>query len=100
MTRKDGCLVLGGEIWTGHQNHYIYLTADGGKIWTETGNVSKTYNYIISGAGLRIIRLDLFASVTCRILILLFTVLRTAEKHGKSVTFPYPNLINSHKIAL
>ena len=50
-TRKDGWLVLGGSVSTGHQYHYIYLTADGGKTWTETGNVNKIYDHVITGAG-------------------------------------------------
>lgn len=50
-TRKDGWLVLGGSVSTGHQYHYIYLTADGGKTWTETGNVNKICDHVITGAG-------------------------------------------------
>jgi len=50
-TRKDGWLVLGGSVSTGHQYHYIYLTADGGKTWTETGNLNKIYDHVITGAG-------------------------------------------------
>lgn len=50
-TRKDGWLVLLSDSWTGHQHHYIYLTADGGKTWTETGNVNEIYDFIVTGAG-------------------------------------------------
>lgn len=50
-TRKDGWLVLLSDSWTGHQHHYIYLTADGGETWTETGNVNEIYDFIVTGAG-------------------------------------------------
>lgn len=50
-TPDDGYLVIGNFHGMGYEDNFIYLTNDGGKTWTQTGNPNELYARILTGAG-------------------------------------------------
>lgn len=51
-TKSDGWIVMSNFYGMGHEEHYIYKTADGGKTWTEVdGNANEVYARVLTGAG-------------------------------------------------
>lgn len=50
-TEDEGWMVICSFIGLGREDHYIYKSADGGKIWTPVeGNINKVYSRVLSGA--------------------------------------------------
>jgi beta-lactamase regulating signal transducer with metallopeptidase domain/photosystem II stability/assembly factor-like uncharacterized protein len=51
-SQNDGWLVICSFVGMGREQHYIYMTADGGKTWKPvSGNVNDIYAGMLSGAG-------------------------------------------------
>ena len=50
-TPQDGWLILTGDVAMGHQENWVFTTADGGKNWHEIGNTSNIYARVVTGAG-------------------------------------------------
>ncbi len=51
-SQNDGWLVICSFVGMGREQHYIYMTADGGKTWKPvSGNVNDVYSGMLSGAG-------------------------------------------------
>lgn len=50
-TPDDGYLVIGNFHGMGYEDNFVYLTNDGGKTWTQTGNPNELYARILTGAG-------------------------------------------------
>lgn len=50
-TPDDGWLVVSSFHGMGHEDNYIYQTADGGKTWTQIGNPNDIYARVVTGAG-------------------------------------------------
>ena len=51
LTPDDGYLVIGSFHGMGSEDNFVYLTVDGGKTWTQTGNPNKLYARMLTGAG-------------------------------------------------
>lgn len=51
ITPDDGWLVLCNFHGMGHEDNFIYRTADGGKTWTQLGNPNDLYARVVTGAG-------------------------------------------------
>ena len=50
-TPDDGYLVVGNFHGMGYEDHFVYLTSDGGKTWVQTGNPNGLYARVLTGAG-------------------------------------------------
>jgi hypothetical protein len=50
-TPDDGYLVIGNFHGMGYEDHFVYLTCDGGKTWVQTGNPNGLYARMLTGAG-------------------------------------------------
>jgi hypothetical protein len=50
-TPDNGWLVITNFHGLGNEDHYVYLTADGGKTWTQIGNPNELYARVATGAG-------------------------------------------------
>jgi len=51
-SQNDGWLVICGFVGMGQERHDIYMTADGGKTWTQVqGDIDDVYGRMLSGAG-------------------------------------------------
>lgn len=51
-SQNDGWLVVCSFVGMGQEQHYIYMTSDGGKTWTPVhGNIDDVYGRMLSGAG-------------------------------------------------
>lgn len=44
-----GWVLVGGDVGLGRQEHFIYITEDGGATWTEIPNAMATYSRVIAG---------------------------------------------------
>ncbi|MGX8711100.1 MAG: WD40/YVTN/BNR-like repeat-containing protein [bacterium] len=51
LSKRDGWLVTAGDVASGSQKNRVFLTADGGKSWSEIGNISEAYPHVVTGAG-------------------------------------------------
>ncbi|MPM25565.1 hypothetical protein SDC9_72061 [bioreactor metagenome] len=49
-TPDDGYLVVGNFHGMGYEDHFVYLTCDGGKTWVQTGNPNGLYARVLTGA--------------------------------------------------
>lgn len=47
-SEQEGWFIGSSDVASGHQENYIYLTHDGGKTWTETGNVNDVWPRVLT----------------------------------------------------
>ena len=50
-SENNGWIVVNGDVSAGTQFHYIFLTNDSGKTWTELGNTNASRSKMLSGTG-------------------------------------------------